>query len=128
MDPNAISNLVDEYNKLNDLRNAEQAGLWNQKREIEGQIENINEKYIDNILEIEAQLGHLLYIAKYNKTELEMIFKLKEVAETNYELPDDYLHGFYEGMQEICSMFLSKEHIEEIDSKAQAKFPKRFLR
>jgi len=38
-----------------------------------------------------------------------------------------YADGFYEGMKEAFALFLSKEKIEEIDQKAQAKYPKLLL-
>ena len=125
MDPNKINELADEFNRLQEYRAAETAGLRNQKEEIDKQIENINEKYADQLNKIEADLMH--HLANWYKTELQMTHMLKEAAETNYELPDHYLNGYYEGMKAAFSLFLSGEVIEEIDQKAQAKYPKLLL-
>jgi len=127
MGPNKINELADEFNRLQEYRAAETAGLRNQKEEIQTQINNINEKYTDRLNEIEADLMHILYLARYNQTEVHMHFMLKEAAEDNYELPDHYLNGYYEGMKEAFSLFLPKEKIEEIDQNAQAKYPKLLL-
>ena len=125
MDPNKINELADEFNRLQEFRAAETAGLQKQKEEINKQIENINNKYADQFNKIETDLMH--HLANWYKTELQMTLMLKEAAEDNYELPDDYLRGFYEGTKAAFSLFLSKEIIEEIDQKAQAKYPKLLL-
>jgi hypothetical protein len=126
MDPETINKLADEFNRLQELRAAETAGLRNQRESVDNQIHEINEKYEDQINEIESKLGHILYIARYNKSELEIIFRLKDAAENYYRFDQDdhYFNGFYEGMKELASLFLSEERLKEIDQKARNKFPK----
>jgi len=123
MDNKEIITLLDEYNKLSDSMNAETAGLINQVREIEGQIENIREKYVDRICEIEARLMHLVYISKYNLTETHMYFTLKEAAEKYYSGDENEIDAsYYDGVKSIVSQFISDEKMKKIDQDARTKF------
>lgn len=126
MDATEVNKLVAEYDRLQNLKMAETAGLYKQLDKIHSQIDAISAKYADNRLEIENKLGYMLYIANNNKTLLHIHFMLKEAAEKCYEFNEDdhYFNGFYEGMKELASLFLTKEKLEEIDSRAQAKLLK----
>ena len=126
MDATEINKLLAEYERLQNLKMAETAGLYNQRDEIYTQIDAISAKYTDKLIGIENKLGYMLYIAENNNTLVHIYFMLKEAAENCYKFHEDdhYFNGFYEGMKEIAALFLTKEKLEEIDPKAQAKYPK----
>lgn len=127
MDATGINKLIAEYDRLQNSKMAETAELYNQRDEIHTQIDAISAKYADKLIRIENKLGYMLYIAENNNTLVHIYFMLKEAAERYYskdEFHRQYDDGFYEGMKEIAALFLTKEKLEEIDSKAQTKYPK----